>query len=84
VQAQANAMALDPAGAPLALGDDLVFLEELVGGLAKGLFRCQKAGPVLAAQLEIPVLGDLFGQSEAFFLGADSALLAANRRGAMC
>src|SRR5260221_1488299 len=83
VQAQADAVAVDPAGASLAFGDDLVFLEELVGDLPEDLFRFEEAGAVLAAQLEIPILGDLLGEGEAFLLGACAALLAADRRGAL-
>ena len=72
-------MALDPAGAAMALGDDLVFLEELLGGLAEELLRCEEAGAVLAAQRQIPILGDLLGEGEALLLGAGAPLLAADR-----
>jgi hypothetical protein len=62
VQAQENAVTLVPARAAMALGDDLVFLEELFGNLPEELFRFQETGVILAAQLEIPILGDLLGQ----------------------
>jgi len=70
---------LDPARAAMALGDDLVFLEELFSHLAEELFRFEKAGAILAAQLQIPILGNLPGEGEALLLGAGAALLAADR-----
>jgi hypothetical protein len=79
VQTQANAVTLDPARAAMALGDDLIFLEELLGDLAEELFRFEEAGAVLAAQRQIPILGDLLGEGEALLLGAGAALLAADR-----
>src|SRR5260221_9756765 len=63
----------------MALGDDFVFLEELLADLAEELFRFEKAGTVLAAQRQIPILGDLLGEGEALLLGAGTALLAADR-----
>jgi hypothetical protein len=38
MQPQADTVPLDPAGATLAFGDDLVFFEEFLGPLAEGLF----------------------------------------------
>jgi hypothetical protein len=82
VQPQANAVTLDPARAAMALGDELVLLEELLGDLAEELFGFEEAGAVLAAQRQTPILGDLLGEGEAL-LGAGAALLAADRRRAL-
>jgi hypothetical protein len=60
----------------MAPGDDLVFLEELFGDLPEELFRFQETGAILAAQLEIPILGDLLGEGETLLLGAGAALRA--------
>ena len=72
VEAQAGLVALDPAGAPLALGDDLVFAFEKLRSLPEGLFVKQLAAPILFAQRQVPVLGELLRQVQAFFLGADA------------
>ena len=78
VQAQSTTVALDPTGAALPLGDDLVFLQELFAGLLEGLFRDQETGAALAHEGEIPVLGDLLSQDEAVLFGAGFSLLTAN------
>ena len=51
----------DPTGTAPALGDNLVFLEELLCRLVKALFRLQQAGTVLSTQREIPVFGNVLG-----------------------
>jgi hypothetical protein len=80
VKPQANLVSLHPAGGALALGDDLVFLLELVGGLVEGLLgRLEQPCAALAAELEIPVLGDLFGERETVLAGAFAPLRAADR-----
>jgi hypothetical protein len=59
------------------------FLEELFGGLLERLFRYEQAGAGLAAQFEVPVLGHLLGEREAFLVCARAALLAADGGGAL-
>jgi len=44
--------------------------------LAKGLFGFDLSGAEFSPQLQVPVLGDLLGFREAFFLGADAPILA--------
>jgi len=44
----------------------------MLRNLAKGLFGFDFSGAEFSAKLQIPVLGDLFGLREAFFLGADA------------
>jgi hypothetical protein len=67
----------------LSLGDDAVFLDELIGDLLDGLFGLEQTGAGFAAELEVPVLGDLFGVSEALLARAAAALFAADRGRAM-
>ena len=71
---------LGPSLAPLALGDDFIFLEELLSGLGEALFRKQDPGVILAAQFEIPDLGKLGRQRQALPLRRRAPLLAADRR----
>ena len=66
----------------LALGDNAVFLGELVGGLLEGLLALEEAGAGLAAQLEKPVLRKGLGEGEVLLLRTGPALLAADRGGA--
>ena len=61
MEAKADAVPLDPTGAAPALGDNLVFLEELLCRLVKALFRLQQAGTILSTQREIPVFGNVLG-----------------------
>ena len=42
-------MAIDKARTALALGDDFIFLEELIGGLAERLLSLEQTGAILAA-----------------------------------
>jgi len=49
MQPKADAMSLDPAWAPLAFGDNSIFLDELIRRLAEGLFRCEKPRAVFPA-----------------------------------
>src|SRR5262249_52879371 len=59
VRTEPDLVSLDPAWAALALGDDLIFPEELVRGLGERHFGfLQKPGAVLAAQDWIPVLAE--------------------------
>ena len=48
MQAQPDLMALNPAGAAVAFGDNLVFLGELLGGLAEGLLGLEQPGALLS------------------------------------
>src|SRR5882672_347393 len=68
-------MALGPSLGALALGDDAVFLGELIRGLLDGLFGLEQAGAGSAAQFEVPVLGDLLGVGKAFFVRALAVIL---------
>jgi hypothetical protein len=52
VQAQTDVVARDPALAALALGDDAVFLGELVSSLLEGFLGRQEASAGFAAQLK--------------------------------
>lgn len=72
-------MTLDPARAALALGDDAVFLGELRRRVGKALPGLEEARAGFAAQLEIPVLREVFGEGEVLFLRGSTALLAADR-----
>ena len=63
-------------GIALALGDDLVFALELHSGFAKGFFVVYFAVAGLAAQLKIPVLGEVLGLGQAVFLGGNPPVLA--------
>ena len=75
---KAYGVALGPFAAPLALGDDRVFLEELIGRLLEGGAGIEGTGALLGRQRQIPVLGDLRGQLQGFALGAELALFAAD------
>jgi hypothetical protein len=66
---EASAVTFNVLGITLALGDDLVFALELHGGFAKGFFAGYFTVPDLAAQSQIPVLGEVLGLGEAVFLG---------------
>ena len=83
MEANSDTVTLNPADATLSLGDNLVFLQELLRRLPEGLLRFQQAGAVLAAQFQIPVLGDLLGEGDVFFLGGRAVLLAPQRRRAL-
>ena len=76
-------MALDPALAALALGDDAVFLGELAGGIGEGLLGLEQAGAAFAAQTEIPIFGDLLGAGDALFAGARAVFLIVEVRRAL-
>lgn len=67
----------------MALGDDFVFLLELIGRLVESFFGGQKAGAVLAAQSKISVLGDLLREGEVLLLRTGAPLLRADRRRAL-
>jgi len=74
MQAQARLVALDPTRAAMALGDDLVFALELRCGLLEGFLRQKLALAVLVAERQIPVLGKLLGERQAFLLGGNTAV----------
>ena len=76
-------LAFDVDLAALALRDDVVFAQVLVRGFAEGFFCFDFAGAELAAKLQIPVLGDLFGFGEAVFLRACPAVLPGEVGGAL-
>lgn len=76
MQAQPYLVALHPARAALAFGDDGVFLGELVRRFLEGAVAFYEASTVLAAQRHIPVLGEFLGQGQAVHLAADPAFLA--------
>ncbi|MCR4282647.1 MAG: hypothetical protein NUV72_06440 [Bauldia sp.] len=69
-------MILDIFRVALPFGDDLVFAGELVGRLPEGLFVGDLPAARLAAQLEIPVLGEILGAGEAVLLRAHAPVLA--------
>jgi hypothetical protein len=69
-------MAFGPALAALTFGDDFIFLEKPLGDLRKCLLRQQQPCAALAAQLKIPVPGNLLGERQAFLFGGASSLLA--------
>jgi hypothetical protein len=71
---------LGPALAALALGDDAVFLEELLGRLGEGLFRLEQSSALLAAQGQVPVFGELLGQGQAVLLATYAMFLAIEER----
>jgi len=50
LEAQPNAVSFDPLSAPLPLGNNLVFFEELVGSFGEALFRLEDARTGLAAK----------------------------------
>lgn len=76
MKADADFVALGPALAPLALGDNPVFFLELVGGSAERLFCLKEACAGPAAQSQIPVLGELLGGFEVLFACRTAKLLA--------
>jgi hypothetical protein len=73
---EASAMAFNVLGITLALGDDLVFALELHSGFAKCFLVAYFTVAGLAAQLQIPVLGEVFGPAQAVFLGGNPPVLA--------
>ena len=73
----------DVLGVALALGDDLVFALELRGGFAEGFLAADFAVAGLAAQFQIPVLGEVLGLREAVFLGGNAPVLAGEVGGAL-
>src|SRR5580658_7326353 len=73
---EASAVAFHVLGIALALGDDLVLALELHSGFAKGFFVVYFAVAGLAAQLEIPVFGEVLGLTQAVFLGGNPPVLA--------
>ena len=83
VNADAGLVAFGPALAALAFRDDLVFLLELVGGLAERLLFLEKASARFPAQRQIPVLGELLRLRQLLFLRGGAVLTAVSRRGAM-
>jgi len=82
VQAQTDVVARDPALAALALGNDAVFLGELVSGLLEDFLGLQEASAGFAAQFKIPVLRKGLGEGEVLLLRTGAALLAVERGGA--
>jgi hypothetical protein len=83
MKADPDAMPFDPSRRAVALGDDLVFLEKLLGGRGEGLLGLEEARARFAPQLEVPVLGDLLGLREALLLRGAPVLFAADRRRAL-
>src|SRR5450756_880644 len=73
---EASAVAFNVLGITLALGDDLVFALELHCGFAESFFVAYFTAPGLAAQLQIPVLGEVLGLGQAVFLGGNPPVLA--------
>jgi hypothetical protein len=69
--------------AALALRDDVVFAQTQFGPFAEGFLCFDFSGAEFAAQLQIPVLGDLVGFREAVFLRAGAAILAGEVAGAL-
>src|ERR1700687_76073 len=76
MHARAEVVLFDVGLASLALGDDLVFPQELLRRVAKGFLCLDFAAAQLAPELQVPVLGDLLGFGQAVFLGAAPTVLA--------
>ena len=83
VDGRAPVLALDVILAALALGDDVVFAEILLGGFAEGLLGFDFSAAEFSAKLEIPILGDFLGFGETVFFGAAAAILAREICGAL-
>jgi hypothetical protein len=64
-------------------GDDLVFALELYGGVAEGFLVAEFTVPELAAQPQIPVLGEVLRLGEALLFGADAVVSATEERRAL-
>jgi hypothetical protein len=76
-------MALDPARAAVALGDELIFLEELRGGGLEEPLCLQQSGAGLATQQDIPVLDDFLRQGQTVLLGGFLVFFALRERRTM-
>ncbi len=76
-------MAIDPARASMAFGDDLVFALEKRRRLFERPLVQQLAAQVLVALGQIPVLGKLLGEGKAFLLGAGAAVASGEIGGAL-
>jgi hypothetical protein len=76
MKTEAGAVSFDVYWTSLAFGDDLVFALELRSGFAEGFFVAYFTVPGLAAQPQIPVLGEVLGLGQAVFLRGDPSVLA--------
>ncbi len=83
VHARPPVLAFDVDLAALALGDEVVFAQELFRGFAEGLFCLDFAVAELAAKLQIPILRDLLGAREAIFLRGCPPVFAAEEGGTL-
>jgi hypothetical protein len=79
VDAQTDGMPLRPFLAALTRRNDLIFAKELPGSISEGLFVSQNPGLQLAAQSEIPILGNLLGERQTVLFGRLTTLLATYR-----
>jgi hypothetical protein len=77
---QPDRVALGPFLGALTFRDNAVFLEELIGRFFEGRAVIQHASLAFALQAKIPCLGGLGRQILNFLLGAELALLVADRR----
>ncbi len=71
---EARAVAFNVLGITLTLGDDLIFALELYGGVAEGFFVAEFTVLELAAQPQIPVLGEVLRLGEGVFLSGDPSV----------
>ena len=76
VNARPPALAVYISLVALPLRHDVVLAQVMGRDFTKGLFGLDFSGAEFSAQLQLPVLGDLLGLREAFFLGADPPILA--------
>ncbi len=83
MQAQADVVAFDVEGAPLALGDNFVFLGEPVGRLPEGLLLLYLSPAVLSPELQVPIFGKFLRTRKAVLLCAHTSIFAGQIGGAL-
>ena len=74
VEPKTRFMPLDPARAPMAFGDNLVFAFKKLCGLFEGFFIQEFTGSVFVAERQIPALSKLLRQSQTFLLRGRTAI----------
>jgi len=76
-------LAFDVNLAALVLGDEVVLAQKLFRRFAEGFLGFDLAGAELAAELQLPVFGDLLGFRQALFLRARAAVFPAEVAGTL-
>ena len=76
-------LAFDVDLAALALRDDVVFAQVLFGSLAESFFCFDFSAAEFSAELQVPILGDLFGFPEAVFFRACAPVFSAEITGTL-